>query len=152
MRMAPRAVLLALGICCALPAPAACVATVAGQRELAGDAALALRWIERGMDDGKPLVLRISERAGTLHLRFDKTGEGLWAEGSTLVCAEQGRLAVVAGGNAFVPGPAAPWLLRQALAAGARFELSLPSGRLLQVSAAGWRGAFVPDEARPGVQ
>ena len=137
---------LVLGATCGL-ARADCAASVAGLQRLTGDPLFPLRWTETGMDDGKPLVLDIAERGGVLHLRFDKTQEGLWAEGSGLICAEGGSLVVRFEAGTIRPGPAAHWLLRRSLASGARFELARPVPAVLQVSTPGWRGRFAAREA-----
>ncbi|MGE4240422.1 hypothetical protein [Ramlibacter sp.] len=123
-------------------AAANCASTVVGLRALAGGFYFPLRWIETGMEDGKPLVLGISERAGLLHLQFVKTREGLWAEGPARVCAEDGRLLVRFEPGAVQPGPASTWLLRQSLRAGARFEFEKLAPTELHVSTTGWRGRF----------
>jgi hypothetical protein len=65
-----RAVAILAGCCAAQIAHASCVVTLAGLQRLAGDLPFALRWTEREMSDGKPLVLAIMERGGLLHLRF----------------------------------------------------------------------------------
>lgn len=121
-----------------------CTATLGGLWRLTGDASFPQRWTETGMPDGKPLVLEISEAAGALHLRFEKTGEGLWAEGTSTICSEHGLLTVRFDRARTRPGPAASWLLRQSIAAGARFELARRTPSELVVSTPGWRGTFAP--------
>jgi hypothetical protein len=136
---------LLLASCAAVqPVLAHCAAGIDTLRRIATDPLFPLRWVETGMGDGKPLVLSIDERAGLLHLRFEKTGEGFWAEGPGRVCVEGGQLTTRFEGGALRPGPAAPWLLRQSLAAGASVELDRPSPGVLVVSTPGWRGRFAP--------
>ena len=67
-------------------AAAPCAATLRELRALFADPAFPLAWRETGMDDGKPLLLSIGERDGALFVAFVKSGEGLWAEGATVVC------------------------------------------------------------------
>lgn len=147
-----RAVAAALPLLCACQlSSAACARDVDGLRQLLGDAAFALQWLETGMSDGKPLRLVIAPRDGALHFHFEKSREGLWAEGRGEVCATPGGLAAVFEPGALQPGPAASWLLRRSLPAGGRFELSRPRVGELLVGTLGWRGRFVPAQAEvPG--
>lgn len=129
-------------------AGAECAADVASLRRLADAPGFALRWTEVGMDDGKPLRLVLRDTDRGLHLRFDKAGEGLWAEGEGSVCVVGGTLEVRFQGGGLRAGEAAHWLLRRALQAGGRFTLARePSGEL-RVGTTGWRGRFVADAAR----
>lgn len=143
----PLVTLVAIG--CHLPASAACASAV---RDLAVGApetpSLALRWIETGMRDGKPLHIDISDHPqGGLRLRFVKAGEGLWFETRATICSQAGRLEAQLPAGAVETGPAAPWLLRTALPAARRLVFSVsPLGRL-QVAAAGWSGEFLAADA-----
>lgn len=62
--------------------PPGCAATIADLRTLVADASFPLRWEETSMADGKPLIVSIMEKDGSILLGFVKTGEGLWAEGA----------------------------------------------------------------------
>ena len=115
--------------------------------ELAGlvrQPGFAARWQETSMQDGKPLVVTLSEREGELHLQFVKAGEGLWAEGAASVCMNNGVLEALLPRGRIQVGPAANWLLRQSLASGARFALGLQPGGQLRIATPGWHGTFVP--------
>lgn len=124
-------------------AAAECDSDVAGLRRLAGDPAFPLHWTETGMDDGKPLQLVLRDFDGALHLRFDKAGEGLWAEGVGRVCAVAGGLEMRFEPGRLHAGEAAGWLLRQALQAGGRFTFMRDASGGMQVGATGWRGHFI---------
>jgi hypothetical protein len=124
--------------------PSGCAATIEDLRTLAADAAFPLRWEETSMTDGKPLVVSITERDGTLFLEILKTREGLWAEGTAVICKsaadlearmKQGRLRV---------GPAAHWILRHSITHGGTFVLSRLGTGQLRISTPGWQGAFSP--------
>lgn len=101
------------------------------------------------MDDGKPLLLALETHEGKIHLRFTKTGEGLWAEGRGELCAQGHAIEARFAPGDLQAGPAASWMLRRMLGGGARFELTpLPGGRL-RVSTRGWRSEFA---AQPELQ
>jgi hypothetical protein len=123
-----------------------CASGVAALRRLVGDPAFPLRWIETGMEDGKPLHLTIEARAGGLHLQFIKAREGLWAAGDGTVCVREGRLVAVFEAGKMQAGPAAGWLLKHALQRGTRFELHRPGATELRVGTVGWRGRFAPSD------
>jgi hypothetical protein len=126
----------------AASAEPACATSVRELRALAGDPAFALRWQETSMGDGKPLVLTIAAREGALVLEFVKTREGLWADGPAAICpGPEGLQARFAAGSLRI-GPAAHWIVRHSMAAGATFTLRrLPSGEL-KVATNGWSGIF----------
>ena len=65
--------------------PRDCVASLDGLANLAGEP-FPLRWEETSMTDGKPLVVSILEKDGSLFMEFLKAREGLWAEGSAVIC------------------------------------------------------------------
>lgn len=123
-----------------------CARGAAALRRLAGEGAFPLHWVEAGMDDGKPLHLdlELAERDGALHLRFNKTGEGLWAEGAGSVCKAADGLQVRFEPGQLRAGPAAGWLLRQWLRDGGPLAVARPSPATLEVRAPGWRGRFAP--------
>lgn len=102
------------------------------------------QWRETTMDDGKPLVLSLSEQEGQLTLRFTKTGEGLWAEGPAAICRNGVDVEASLPPEQLQLGPAAGWLLRQSMRGGATFRLRRLEGGRLAVSTTGWSGEFVP--------
>jgi hypothetical protein len=138
-----------LGACAlaALVGPAhGCATSVAQLRAMLGDAAFALQWREVSMRDGMPLLVQVSDHEGRLALRFVKTRAGLWAEGPAEFCRGDHGIEARITRDAIRVGPAAPWLMRQALSQGARFVLArLPDGQL-RIGAAGWSGVFQPGE------
>ncbi|MCC2675520.1 MAG: hypothetical protein K0R58_2467 [Ramlibacter sp.] len=124
-------------------AAAQCAHDVAGLRLLARDASFPVRWIESGMDDGRPLVLSLADTERGLHLRFDKTDEGLWVEGVGSVCTVGDALEIRFAPGHLRPGAAAHWLLRAALQAGGQFTLTREKADELRVHSASWTGRFV---------
>lgn len=94
------------------------------------------------MTDGKPLVLRIAPDGSGLRLSFVKSGEGLWAEGPVRICRRAARVQAEVGAAEWRLGPAAGWVMRQLLSAGAVFELELHGNGRLRVVTAGWSGDF----------
>ena len=96
------------------------------------------------MDDGKPLVVSIIERNGALSLEFIKTGEGLWAEVSGVVCKAGGDLEVRMAKEQVNLGPAANWMLSLALANGGVFTMRRRVSNQWQIETQGWSGRFVP--------
>ena len=54
-----------------------CAATISELRMMLGDQNFPLMWAETTMTDGKPLVMSIFEKNGSLLLEFIKTKEGL---------------------------------------------------------------------------
>ena len=94
------------------------------------------------MDDGKPLVLSILERNGTLFLAFVKTGEGLWAEGAGIVCTNGSDVEARFVNEEVRTGPAANWATRYALTNGAQFTLTKLGSQQLRIATAGWSGTF----------
>jgi hypothetical protein len=121
--------------------PRDCVSSVEGLAHLAGEP-FPLRWEETSMTDGKPLVVSIREKDGSLFMEILKTREGLWAEGSAVICPGPGRLE--ARISRVRLGPAAHWLLRQSLGQGATFTLSRLAQGQLRIATPGWQGAFSP--------
>lgn len=124
--------------------PGRCAATIGELRNLIGDSAFALHWVETTMTDGKPLHVAISERDGSLFLEFRKAQEGLWAQGSAAICIANDGFEARIPGNRIQLGPAAPWLLGQFMGRGATFTLSQPATGQLHISTRGWSGAFAP--------
>ena len=126
-------------------ASTSCAASVRGLRELLADPAFALRWRETTMTDGRPLVLTILERDGTLVLEFVKSGEGLWAESGFAICRRGRALEARAEPGQVRVGPAAGWLTRLAFAGGASIRITRLAPDRLRVEAAAWAGTFLAD-------
>lgn len=93
------------------------------------------------MDDGKPLTLHITGDSA-LQLSFTKAEEGLWAAGPVRVCRRASRAWAAISGEQLTLGPAAGWAVRQLLANGVTFELSIRDSGRLQIAAPGWSGDF----------
>jgi hypothetical protein len=123
---------------------AGCASTLKSFRGLLGDAAFSSRWIEVSMDDGKPLLVDIVERNGTLQLAFVKTGAGLWAEVSGVICRNGVDFEARIAREQVVLGPAAHWALGFALANGGVFTLRRRAPNQLQIETQGWSGRFAP--------
>ena len=128
------------------PEPPACASTLDGLHALVGDGGFALRWEETSMRDGKPLVVTIGERQGSLFLEFVKTREGLWAESDGLICKAGAGLETRFGAGQVRLGPAAHWVLRIALKQGGKFTLTPTGPNQLLIATTGWSGVFA---ARP---
>jgi len=120
--------------------PAPCVTTLEGLKLLADDPSFPLRWEEASMSDGKPLVVSIMEKHGTLFLEFMKTREGLWAEGEAVICRGSADLEARIGQTRM--GPAAHWILRQSVGQARSFTLSRHTSGHLQIATLGWSGTF----------
>ena len=121
-----------------------CVTTLGELRTLLGDRRDALQWVETTMDDGKPLLVSIVERHGSLTLEFVKTGEGLWAEGSGAVCGAGMDFEISFGKGQLRMGPASGWLLRSLLGQGGKFTMTRLGADQLRIATSGWSGTFVP--------
>lgn len=121
-----------------------CASSIGELRTLVGDPLFSRRWVEVSMDDGKPLVVSIIERNGKLLLEFIKTGEGMWAEISGVICKSGGGFEVRLSKEQVVLGPAANWMLSLAIADGGVFVLRRHLANQLQIETRGWRGRFIP--------
>jgi hypothetical protein len=119
-----------------------CAATIRALKDLLADQSLSLTWRETTMDDGRPLVLSILEKGGSLFLAFDKTGEGLWAEGASVVCRNGADVEARFTGERFRFGPAANWAVRHTFADDGRFTLTRLGAEQLRIEAPGWSGTF----------
>lgn len=97
------------------------------------------------MTDGKPLVVSIREQDGSLHMEFQKTREGLWAEGAAVICAASaGSAGLEARLSRLRAGPAAHWLLRHSMGQDPTFTLSRLATGQLRIATPGWHGVFSP--------
>ncbi len=94
------------------------------------------------MTDGKPLVVTLAERDGSLFMEFVKAREGLWAEGAAVICRTSAGLEARIGRLRL--GPAAPWMLRASFAPGRTFAMSRQAGGPLHIALPGWVGTFLP--------
>ena len=103
-----------------------------------------LNWQETSMDDGKPLLVNISESQGMLNMSFTKTGEGLWAESSGVICKTETGLETRFSSDQIHVGPAANWVLRYALKKGGKFTLTQFGLDQLRIATSGWSGTFSP--------
>ncbi|HVK61373.1 MAG TPA: hypothetical protein VM432_07475 [Bdellovibrionales bacterium] len=107
------------------------------------------RWIETTMDDGKPLKIVITSKDDQLYFIFDKSKEGIWAEGRAEVCKEKKDLVLRVSGKDIKLGKEAPFPIRISMGRGAKFKLRFDSNEKLHVSTFGWSGDFVPDQPKP---
>lgn len=122
----------------------ACAATVSELEAMLGDSAFPLKWEETSMDDGKPLVMSIVENDGSLGLEFTKTGEGLWATSSGIICKSGTDFEARFSGKQVRLGPAASWILRYALREGGTFTLTKLGSKQLRIATSSWSGVFAP--------
>jgi len=104
-------------------------------------------WSETTADDGKPLQITVSEQEGKLYMVFNKTKEGIWAEGPAQVCESEGDLKLKIIGKTIKLGQAAPWPIRWSMSDGASLGLKFKASDKLHVSTTGWSGDFVPGKA-----
>lgn len=125
-------------------AHAECADSIAQLRGLLADSAFPLRWEETGTEDGRPLLVSLDERGGGLFISFAKTGEGILAEGPARVCRDEHRLQARFARGELQLGPAASWLLKTALRAGAAVSLQRTGPAQLRIVTPGWNGEFVP--------
>lgn len=118
-----------------------CAGSFAEAGELLGRLNFPRVWREVTMNDGKPLVLRISG-GESLRLSFVKTGEGLWAEGPVRICRSNARIEAEIAAEQMTVGPAANWAVRQMLSGGATFELMPRKDGQLRITTGAWTGDF----------
>lgn len=123
-----------------------CASDLPGLAKLFKRESFPATWRETTANDGKPLVVKISERDGRLHLEFDKTKEGLWAKGTADVCAGKKSVEAAISKKQIKLGDAAPWILRMSMKGGATFTLEQPEPGKLHIGTFGWSGDFVPEE------
>jgi len=128
----------------AVAASPVCAATISELGNLLGEQRLPQRWEETTMDDGKPLVMSIVESNGKLFLGFTKTGQGLWAESSGVICRRGSDFEARFSKKQIRLGPAAGWLLRSALKNGGKFTLTKLGSDQLRIATRGWSGEFSP--------
>lgn len=121
-----------------------CAATIRELGSLLGEKALPQTRAETTMDDGKPLVMSIVESDGSLLLGFTKTGEGLWAESTGVICESGANFEARFSSKQIRLGPAAGWILRSSLKHGGKFTLTKLSSDQLRIATRGWSGEFSP--------
>lgn len=121
-----------------------CATDLKSFRALFGDENFPLLWNETTADDGKPLIVKISEENNKLFLQFVKTNEGLWAEGTADVCRDEDIVASISKDQIKL-GKAAHWAIKMSMSGGAKFKLKLLRKDCLKISTVGWSGEFVPE-------
>jgi hypothetical protein len=109
-----------------------------------GDENYPLSWEETGMSDGKPLLVSISERDGILFFEFVKTREGLWAEGSGVMCRAGSSFELRFAPGQLRAGPAANWAMSVGLRGVNTFSLAPIGLDQLRIGGVGWHGTFSP--------
>jgi hypothetical protein len=122
-----------------------CAASISELRLLLGEPNFPLTWEETTMDDGKPLLVSILEKNGSLWLEFIKTREGLWAQSAGVICRSGQDFETRFGPEQIRLGPAANWVLRLALANGGKFTLTRLGSDKLRIAGGGWHGTFLPN-------
>lgn len=122
-----------------------CAASIGELRLLVGDPNFPLTWEETSMDDGKPLLVSILEKDGSLWLKFIKAREGLWAQSAGVICRSGHDFETRFGPEQIRVGPAANWVLRFALASGGKFTLTRLGSDKLRIAGGGWSGVFLPN-------
>jgi len=127
--------------------PEKCVSTLAGLKQLLNDPAFPLRWEETTMDDGKPLMVTISEKNGAASVEFVKRDKGLWADISGQICQAGTDLEIRFTAEQIHFGPAASWILRYLMGSGGKFTLTRLGPKELRVATTGWSGIFVPADS-----
>ena len=121
-----------------------CAATVTELGSMLGNPRFPRKWQETTMADGKPLVMSIVESNGSLLLEFTKTGEGLWAESLGVICKTGTDFEARFSGKQIRLGPAANWILRNALRNGGKFTLTKLGSDQLRIATSSWSGIFSP--------
>ena len=121
-----------------------CAASLADLGRLLGNAVPTRHWAEVSMDDGRPLLITLAESGDALRLEFVKTGVGLWAEVSGVVCATGKDLELRVAREQIRFGPASHWSVQLMLANGGVFVLRRDVADRLHIETAGWSGRFAP--------
>lgn len=119
-----------------------CAATPADLSRLLGHKAQIRHWSEVSMDDGKPLLISIGESGGKLRLEFVKTGVGLWAEISGVICPVGKDLELRVAREQLRFGQASHWSIQLMLANGGVFLLRQRNADQLYIETQGWSGRF----------
>ncbi len=119
-----------------------CAESIADLRTLLADPVFSLKWRETGMDDGKPLVLTILERDGVLVVSFEKTDEGLWVEGASVVCRDGDAYDIRFVAGKVRTGRAANLMVQYTVLNGGQFTLRKTGTEKLEIGAGAWTGTF----------
>ena len=125
-----------------------CAASLADLGRLLGNTTPIRHWAEVSMDDGRPLLITLGESGGTLRLEFVKSGAGLWAEVSGVVCPTGKDLELRVAREQIRFGPASHWSVQLMLANGGVFVLHRDAADQLHIEAQGWSGRFTPAAAQ----
>jgi hypothetical protein len=133
---------LLLPICSLAQGSERCVSSIIEVKELLNDQAFPLIWEETTMDDGKPLVVTISEKNGVVSVEFVKRTKGLWANISGVICKTDKDTEIRFTEDQIRFGPAASWVLRYVLGKGGKFSLTRIGAKQLRVATTGWSGIF----------
>ncbi|MES2528936.1 MAG: hypothetical protein V4598_17755 [Bdellovibrionota bacterium] len=121
-----------------------CAGDLKSFRELFDNETYPLTWEETTADDGKPLVVKITEEKGKLFLEFVKTKEGLWASGTADICKDEGEIVATISKEQIKLGKAAHWAIKMSMKNGASFKLIKLKPLILKISTFGWSGEFIP--------
>ncbi len=121
-----------------------CASDMKSFRNLLQDDSYPLHWEETTADDGKPLVVKITEEKGKLFLEFVKTKEGLWASGTADICEDEGEIIAAISKDQIKLGKAAHWAIKMSMSNGAKFKLIKLKPLILKISTFGWSGEFIP--------
>lgn len=113
-------------------------------RNLFKDKDFPMSWTETTADDGKPLNVIIVEKEGSLFLTFEKTKEGLWANGTADICLTDDEIVASISKEQIKLGDKAPWPIKMSMKSGAKFTLKMLKPRVLKISTFGWSGEFIP--------
>ncbi|TRZ69838.1 MAG: hypothetical protein D4S02_01450 [Rhodocyclaceae bacterium] len=124
--------------------PSRCASTISELKGMLGDQEFPLKWEEKSMDDGRPLVVSILEKDGSLVMEFNKTHEGLWAESVGTLCKAGRSFETKFSSENFRFGPAASFILRYALRIGGKFTLTRLDSEQVHIATVGWHGIFRP--------
>ncbi len=119
-----------------------CAESIRDLRTLLSDPEFPLKWRETSMSDGKPLLLTIFEREGALIVSFEKTEEGLWAEGVSVVCRNGSEYEIRFVNDRVRFGSAASLMLQYSVLNGGPMRFSKVSTEKMHVGLTGWSGDF----------
>lgn len=104
------------------------------------------------MSDARPLIVSLGDRQGALFISFEKTGEGLLAEGRAQVCDRDGTIEARFERKTLQLGAAASWMLKGALRAGAAVTLQRTAPGKLRIGTLGWNGEFIRGSSTIGLK
>ena len=122
-----------------------CAKNFATLKTIVKDPEFSMKWVETTANDGKPLMVDISEKENELFLEFIKSKEGPWASGTADICQVENVLQASISEKQIKLGEAAPWILKMSMKSGAVFKLEKLKPGVLKISTFGWSGEFVPN-------